>query len=245
MLASTYPRKFPTILDLAISSDIRKAIQLLHSGESLVVQTQNVFGLMMDASNIENVRRALAIKGKVGTEPVALMLPDATWICNHIDATKVDSFTARLLEAPSQVDKLIEDRLMLRFPISPVFTLHSGLASGLSGNQIVQALVFGDQTPGLKGFIKELSSLGMIAGVTSFNEHGEKSITDLSPAIIQMERFGLGAVITTGARRLTSQIGSFDIVSLESEGPALIRKGNFLAAHPQQEGIWPFPRSKG
>lgn len=244
-LTTAYPRKFPRILDLAISSDIRRAIHLLHSGEPLVIQTQNVFGLMMDASRSENVRRALVKKGKDGNEPVALMLPDATWICNHIDTSKVDSLTARMLKVPTQVDILIEDRLMLRFPIRPDLALHSGLASGLSDNQIAQALVFGGQTPGLKGFVKKLWSLGMVAGVTSFNEHGETSITDLTPAINQMERFGLGTVITTGARRLTSQIGSFDIVSLEPEGPVLIRKGNFLTAHPQQEGVWPFPRSKG
>lgn len=75
---------------------IDKAVKILKQGGIVVYPTDTAYGLAVDATNVEAVRKLYKLKGRKFNKPIHVIVPSSTWL-NKI--VKLDKSSMKLMNA--------------------------------------------------------------------------------------------------------------------------------------------------
>ena len=188
---------------MGADGDIQRAVAALSAGESVLLPTDTVYGLVCSAARDDYVARMYRLKGRDALQPTALL------------AASVDALYASVPELQSLAGKIIDE--LLPGPYTLVLSNPARRFPWLTGTRTD---AIGIRVPELPDPSARVLQAVRCVAATSANEPGEPSPATLD-AVPERLRRGCAAEIDTG--RLNGRPST--LIDFTGEEPFVIREG--------------------
>lgn len=239
-------------LSLRNEDHLQTAVDLVERYHTIGIQFMTL-GLLCRADDPRMVAKTFKCKGtpEDSEKPITLAVPNLNELVNAVDIDQIPREVRYLFES-SQVHTL-EKRLggiaislwPLRADVDQLFgkKLHTRVTSRDSNGAIwVQVLYFGENQRHANRFINIVSQKVGLVGVTSLNNSGEPTVTDINRAIEMAKKWKLGAFLydpLVSTNGIYKRVQSYPIIKFTSDGLMINRSENMNLAEQHIKDLWP------
>lgn len=212
--------------------DIEKAVDLMVNGDVIAAQWGNVFGLWMDASNNQAVKKIIEAKGEKNKTRTFTSMLETGFFLGLIDRNRIPPEFAKLIRTSAYFKKRVGALCHFRVPVrQELVDRHSIPSSIVSVKDEVPYLQHLEPAghPLMHRFIDNAGKKGVsFVAVTSLNDvsKDEKEITQTGRAIEFCQEKGISLLLTDPLFRAQDAMGSFSILEVSKEGLRAVRNGN-------------------